>query len=200
MTKACKTGRILRAVACGFILSMLVSLTGFSAECVKAEQNVVRLHVRANSDSEADQNIKLAVRDSILREAEKLFFESDDFDSAVGVICTHMESLEAAANRVLVTHITGQTASVTIHDEYFPTRSYDFGKLPAGKYRTLRVDIGEAEGKNWWCVIYPTVCLSGSSHVEEFDCVSDENGLIIKLRCVELFNELLEFFDAGHDM
>ena len=92
---------LLRAMACGLILTMLLNLAGFSAQCAALEENIVRLHVIANSNDEADQAVKLRVRDAVLREAEQWYGDAEDFDTAVTALCTHLESLEAAANSVL---------------------------------------------------------------------------------------------------
>ncbi len=92
---------LLRAMACGLILTVLLNLAGFSAQCAALEENIVRLHVIANSNDEADQAVKLRVRDAVLREAEQWYGDAEDFDTAVTALCTHLESLEAAANSVL---------------------------------------------------------------------------------------------------
>ena len=91
---------LLRAMACGLILTALLNLAGFSAQCAALEENIVRLHVIANSNDEADQAVKLRVRDAVLREAEQWYGDAEDFDTAVTALCTHLESLEAAANSV----------------------------------------------------------------------------------------------------
>ena len=83
---------LLRAMACGLILSVLLNLAGFSAQCAALEENIVRLHVIANSNDEADQAVKLRVRDAVLREAEQWYGDAEDFDTAVTALCTHLES------------------------------------------------------------------------------------------------------------
>ena len=149
---------LLRAMACGLILTVLLNLAGFSAQCAALEENIVRLHVIANSNDEADQAVKLRVRDAVLREAKRWYGDAEDFDTAVTVLCTHLESLEAAANSVLKAENFPYCANAEICEMYFPTRTYESFKLPAGRYRTLRISLGKAEGKNWWCVVFPARC------------------------------------------
>ncbi len=136
LKKRIRKDLLLRAAACGFVLTVLLSFTGFSAQCAALENNVRRLHVIANSDTDADQAVKLRVRDAVLREAERWYGDAEDFDAAVAAVCTHLESLEAAANDVLRAEDVPYRATAEICEMYFPTRTYEAGKLPAGKYRT----------------------------------------------------------------
>lgn len=191
----------IRAAACGFIMAVLLSFTGFSAQCDVLSRSVLRLHVLANSDTQADQDIKLCVRDAVLEEAAKWYGDAEDFYTALAAVCTHLDSLEDAANRVLKAQNADYSAQAQVCDAYFPTRVYDGKKLPAGKYRTVRITLGEAEGKNWWCVLFPSICVSGASDLEDLpegaqEAIVDEDGMKIRFKAVEIFSSLLEFFDA----
>ena len=190
----------LRAAACGFILTVLLSFTGFFAQCDALESGVIRLHVLAHSDSETDQAVKLRVRDAVLEEAGKWYGDAADFDTALAAICTHLESLEAAANRVLTEEDMAYGAKAEVCEMYFPTRTYEQYKLPAGKYRTLRITLGEAEGKNWWCVVFPTLCVPGASDLHSLPegagtVISQPEKFEVKFKAAELFNQLLKLFD-----
>lgn len=192
---------LLRAAACGFVLSVLLSFTGFSAQCSALENGVIRLHVLANSDTEEDQAVKLQVRDAVLLEAEKWYGDAEDFETALAAVCTHLESLEETANRILAGADMPYRAKAEICEMYFPTRTYETGKLPAGKYRTLRISLGEAEGRNWWCVVFPTLCVPGASDLGDLpegteDVVTQPEKFEVKFKAAEIFNRLLEFFDA----
>ena len=99
------------------------------------------------------------MRDAVLREAEQWYGDAEDFDTAVTALCTHLESLEAAANSVLKAENLPYCAKAEVCEMYFPTRTYESFKLPAGRYRTLRISLGKAEGKNWWCVVFPALCM-----------------------------------------
>ena len=147
LKKRIRKDLLLRAAACGFVLTVLLSFTGFSAQCSALENNVLRLHVIANSDTDADQAVKLKVRDAVLREAQRWYGSAEGFDEALAAVCTHLESLENAANDVLRAEGVPYRATAEVCAMYFPTRTYDAGSLPAGKYRTLRISLGAAEGK-----------------------------------------------------
>ena len=115
-----KKNLLLRAAACGFVLTVLLSFTGFSAQCDALEKNVIRLHVLANSDSDADQAVKLKVRDAVLLEAGRWYGDADDFETALAAVCTHLESLEAAANAVLRAEGVPYSAQAEVCEMYFP--------------------------------------------------------------------------------
>ena len=197
-----RTGKLwTKAFVCGFILTVLLSFTGFSASCDLLTQNMLRLHVVANSDGAEDQRIKLAVRDAVLLEAAQWYGDAKDFDTALAAVCTHLESIEKAANRVLRTEGVPYRAAAEICDVYFPTRVYEDITVPAGKYRTLRIRLGEGDGKNWWCVLFPTVCVSGASDLTDLPAgaqgaVSSEDTLQVRFKTVEIFTRLRELFDA----
>lgn len=190
----------MRAMACGFILAVLFSFTGFSAACGEIQNNVLRLHVMANSDGENDQRVKLLVRDAILKESAALNSGAESQMEAVSAVCTRMEALEAAANRVLSAEGVPYRAKAEIRDMYFTTRQYEDFRLPAGKYRALRITLGEGAGKNWWCVVYPSLCLSGASSLKKLpedaeQIVAEPEKFEVKFKAAEWFSALLEFFD-----
>lgn len=144
------------------IASAFVLLAGYAltAEQRALSGKLVRLHVVANSDSEADQAVKLLVRDAVLAETSALLANSAD---PVQSLRAGRAKIEAAANRALDAAGSGCRASVTLARELFPTREYETFSLPAGAYTALRVTIGEGKGRNWWCVVYPSLCLTASA-------------------------------------
>ena len=161
----------------------------------------MRLHVIANSNDEADQAVKLRVRDAVLREAEQWYGDAEDFGTAVTALCTHLESLEAAANSVLKAENLPYCAKAEICEMYFPTRTYESFKLPAGRYRTLRISLGKAEGKNWWCVVFPALCMPGASDLSDLPddtdtLVREPESYEVKFKVAEIFSRLRELFDA----
>ena len=153
----------IRRILCWLLSLALLTGSIYTADTLVRQRRLarktVRLHVIANSNDEADQAVKLRVRDAVLREAEQWYGDAEDFDTAVTVLCTHLESLEAAANSVLKAENLPYCAKAEICEMYFPTRTYESFKLPAGRYRTLRISLGRAEGKNWWCVVFPALCM-----------------------------------------
>lgn len=134
----------------------------------------IRLHVVANSDSAADQQQKLHVRDAVLRSVAELTAQCGDVRSAREQIAAHIDEISTAACTVLSKEGSDACVTVSLCDEAFETRVYDTFTLPAGVYPSLRVRIGAAEGKNWWCVVFPSLCTAAST--EEFEEAAQSGG------------------------
>lgn len=194
-----------RAAATGFVLSALVALFPFAAASQQLSEEVMRLHVIANSDSPEDQAVKLKVRDAVVTEAAKWYGEAKNLEEANSAVCLHLQAIEKAAGRVLTENHVEYEGKVQVLDRYFSTREYEGFRLPAGKYRTLQVVLGEGKGKNWWCVVFPALCLPASLQKEtdllaqlpsgsreEFHSVQ---GYQVKFKMVELYEALLKLFD-----
>lgn len=120
---------------------------------------VLRLHVIANSDSQADQTVKLKVRDAVLEVVNGHLDPSMTKQQAREVLGGQLEELEEVANRVLRQEGMTDVATVTLGREEYPTREYETFTLPAGVYDSLKITIGSGQGKNWWCVVFPSLCL-----------------------------------------
>lgn len=119
---------------------------------------VVRLHVIANSDSEEDQALKLAVRDAILEKVSSATENCSSREEAEDVISSMLPEIVKQAKKTLRENGSEYRVSALIGKENYPTREYGDIRLPAGNYSSLRVMIGKAEGKNWWCVLFPPLC------------------------------------------
>lgn len=163
-------------------------------------EKVVRLHVRANSDTEEDQKIKLQVRDAVLQQVQTVTAGCVDAQEAICVLADHLPELAQTASDTLQSLGKPNEVRVSLCKETFPTRNYDTFSLPAGDYAALRVDIGAAEGHNWWCVVFPTLCMSATSEGmekaaqtagfsdEELELMtSDTPKVRIKFRILEFF-------------
>lgn len=124
---------------------------------------IIRLHVLANSDTDADQALKLAVRDGILEIVSELLSDVSDRDAAERILSENLTAIENRAADVLTENGSDYSVCVTLTKEAYPTRVYGDITLPAGTYTSLRVLIGEAEGQNWWCVLFPKLCVTGQS-------------------------------------
>ena len=120
--------------------------------------STVRLHVIANSDSEEDQKIKLKVRDAIIEQMST--YNAKTKEEALGYIENDKENLKKIAEECIKSHGYNSSVAIEIGEESYPTREYEDFTLPAGKYTSLRVIIGNGEGQNWWCVLYPPLCTS----------------------------------------
>lgn len=122
-------------------------------------EDLIRLHVVAHSDSEEDQSIKLLVRDAVLASMQDELQKAADVDEAKAYLRENLPKIQAIANETLLKIGFDGEAVVTLCKEAFDTRYYDTFTLPAGIYESLRISIGEGEGKNWWCVAFPTLCI-----------------------------------------
>lgn len=131
--------------------------------------NVIRLHVIANSDSEYDQALKLKVRDEITAVVTELLTDIHTKNEAEAILADSLPRIQSAAANALIENNSDYTVTAQLTEEYYPTRRYAAMSLPAGRYTSLQVRIGEADGKNWWCVVFPTLCTGA---------VVDENELI----------------------
>ena len=156
------------------ILLIFIGSALFFSLCFLPLQNadnlydsVIRIHVLANSDSPEDQALKLLVRDEILAFSRKSLSLGKSRDEAKKELEEHLDGIEAVARLALQSKGCSHGVRVTIGDEYYPTREYDTLSLPAGTYLSLRVQIGKAQGKNWWCVLFPPLCLSSSIEAED---------------------------------
>ena len=138
-------------------------------------EKMIRLHVIANSDSAEDQALKLTARDAVLGRAEAILRESGDMEAVAAALREALPELEAAARTALRAEGCGAAVSAAQSGGTYPTRVYESFRLPAGEYLSLQVRIGAAEGRNWWCVVFPPLCRAAT--VEEFSDAAGEAGL-----------------------
>ena len=143
---------------CMLILTALWILDVISDRQALSE-DLIRLHVVANSDSNADQTIKIQVRDAVTASLQPAMADLQDTRQAEDYLQAHLSELEEIANQTLAEAGVQEKATVTLAEEAFPVRHYDTFSLPSGVYRSLRITIGEGQGKNWWCVVFPSLCL-----------------------------------------
>lgn len=129
----------------------------------KIYESVVRFHVLANSDSEEDQANKLKVRDAVVALTGELLSGAVTRDDAVAVLEKNKELICDTARMTLAEVGSHDDVTIKIGEEYYPTRDYEDVAFPAGKYLSVRLCIGKAEGKNWWCVLFPPICLSAAT-------------------------------------
>ena len=141
-------------------------LWGIVTDSGDLRENLLRLHVVGASNSAEDQAVKLQVRDAVLGSLEEGLRDMTDPQEAWDYVSRMLPQVEAAANRALAAAGFSETVQVSLTEEAFPTREYDTFSLPAGVYKALRVVIGEGEGKNWWCVVFPQLCGAEGEFVE----------------------------------
>ena len=166
---------------------------------------VLRLHVLANSDSEADQALKLKVRDSVLETASAILADCPDRETAEQRLSAALLEIEDAARARIAAEGGEQTVTAELRPTVFPTREYEDFTLPAGEYLALRVVLGEGEGHNWWCVVFPPLCAETTSSLsqtamaaglteEEVALITESDGYQLKFKAVELWEKLMAYF------
>ena len=152
---------------CVAIVILLVVMMAVSFLPVHGEQEVydtvVRLHVLANSDGEEDQALKLTVRDAMLEAAAPYLEGCTTQEEAIRSLTLHLSDLEAVAAETITAEGYDYPVTVLLGEEDYPTRTYETCAFPAGTYVSLRVCIGDAEGQNWWCCLFPPLCLTAAS-------------------------------------
>lgn len=168
---------------------------------------VVRLHVLANSDSDADQTLKLQVRDAVLAKAQPILAGISSQAEAEQALSRHLEELAAAGSQVVAREGYDYPVRAELVTCYFPTREYTDFALPAGNYRALRVEIGAAQGHNWWCVVYPPLCAAGVTELEPASLglnpdaaaliTQEEPEYVLRFQCAEWWGQLREWLTAG---
>lgn len=145
------------------IIGIFVYMGSISSDKKQLSNDILRLHVVGASNGETDQAVKIRVRDAVLAAVEEVAAGADSKAEAQMLLSENLQALELAANGVLEEQGLTDRATVTLMEEEFPTREYDTFTLPAGVYDSLRVTIGEGQGRNWWCVVFPSLCIPAAS-------------------------------------
>ena len=186
------------AALCALCVSLCVG-TWAQGRQRDISSSLVRLHVIAASDEKGEQELKLRVRDNVLEYLTPVLDGADSPEDAQRIINEELPNIKAAAEECA----EGRRVRVTLGAEYYPTREYESFSLPAGQYQSLRVILGEGEGHNWWCVVFPPLCVSAAEQNKALDAMSeDERALIteadgyeLRFRIVELWGELMQLLN-----
>ena len=157
--------RHMRRIALVAFVVVCIYGWGIVTDSQALRENFLRLHVVGASDSKEDQDVKLLVRDAVLASLEEGLDDLTDPAAAYDYVARMLPKVKEAADRCLQEAGFSDTAQVSLTEETFPTREYDTFSLPAGVYQALRVVIGKGEGRNWWCVVFPQLCV-GEDFVE----------------------------------
>ena len=193
---------LLRAVACAISVYLAFSCTYFAGAAESVRQDVVRLHILANSDSDVDQELKIKVRDALLAKNTLLLTQGVTRENAVEYFELSRDELLEAAENVIAENGFDYDVKMYIDEEYFETRQYGDMTFPAGEYTALKVIIGEGEGKNWWCVMFPPLCVPAADDVDiknttdEYltesgnKIVNGGNKYIVKFKLLEIYEEM----------
>ena len=205
-----KNPKIKLVIILSFLLFLYTTICAFSyAENVSTDiaKSVFRLHVIANSDSKEDQDLKYKVRDNLLKYMKEICINCKNKNEAISLVEEHQEEFKQIALQTIHDEGYSYDVNISIGNFEFPTKDYGDISLPAGFYDALRVEIGEAKGQNWWCVMFPPLCfvdvtsgvvpdeskeqLENNLSEEEYALVSEDSDVKIqfKFKILEFFNE-----------
>lgn len=165
--------RLELAMLIGMIIAVFsTGFCSFAEEYEDITDTVFRLHILANSDSPEDQELKLKIRDAILNECSYLFENCNNAEESAEIAEKNMKLIKETAERVVFENGKSYAIDCEIDEMFFDKRVYNSITMPAGEYTALRIKIGEAKGKNWWCVMFPPLCIPVATGViEEYDDV-----------------------------
>lgn len=192
---------LLSVTAIAISIYMAFSCTYFTASAGTVKEDVVRLHILANSNSEIDQEVKLKVRDALLETNASILSDSVTKENAKEHFESSKEILLKTAKKTLKENGFNYNVKITLQEEYFNTRTYGNLTFPAGQYTALKVVLGNGEGKNWWCVMFPPLCVPAADGLETNETTADYltksgekivNGgekYIIKFKFLEIYEE-----------
>ena len=190
--------RLEASVLIAVILACSLNMVSFAKQCDSIRNKMLRMHVIANSDSEKDQDLKLKVRDAVLLAGKEVFDGSITADEAQEKIIPHISYLEQVAKKVIIENGFDYDVNITVQKEFFDTRVYDNSvTLPAGYYTAVKVIIGEGEGKNWWCVMFPPMCLPTVSSKGSTEDVlnSQENEIVTNSGKYKVRFKIVEWYE-----
>lgn len=189
------------SITVGIVVAILFSICSFAKTSEEIRSDVLRLHVIANSDTSVDQNLKLRLRDYILQEGKDIFNGSVNVENAVEKIEPVLPELEKSAKAFVNQAGFDYDVKISLSNEYFTTRTYETVTFPAGKYLALRVVIGSGEGHNWWCVMFPPMCVPAADKKDEIENVFSEKEIKLveskpkyepRFKVVEIYEQLKE--------
>ncbi len=191
-----------RILLMGLVVGVIVQATVLASRCHNIRKSVLRLHILAHSDSPADQQLKIKVRDALLTKGGHLLQGADTKEQAESLARQHLLALTQIAEQTLRENGCQQTVTCRLAQTYFNTRTYETVTLPAGDYTALQVVIGEGNGKNWWCVMFPNLCIPAATKPqspdsyftpEQTDLVENEPRYQVRFKTVEWFQSAIHF-------
>ena len=191
------------AILISLIICSVTAVISNAHEVDAMTDKLIRIHVIANSDSEEDQSLKLKVRDSVLEAVSVFMTDCNSKDEAMEAIRDSLSEITSAASQTVVKNGYVYDVRCTLSEEEIDERIYEDFTLPAGCYDSLCVRIGDANGKNWWCVCYPSLCLGTSVSIDDCEVFTEGELRIVKepekvrykLWCYEMFRKLMKLFD-----
>ena len=191
-----KFRNLMIAVSISLTFLLLYNVSTFAYSCQTLRNDVIRLHILANSDSDEDQALKLKVRDAILLQCPGIFDGTVSPENAKEKIEPELDNLQSVAEQIIKENGYDYSVKAYLDEEYFSTRVYEDATMPAGKYLALKVIIGDGNGKNWWCVMFPTLCLPAAEE-NSADAVFSENekDIVFNTEKYEVRFKVMEYFE-----
>lgn len=203
MTGFFKRNILDKAMMIGAVLSLIITgFTAFAEDCEEKPQEVLRLHILANSDSKEDQTLKYDLRDYMLTEFSDVFGSCESFDQSVKAATERRAEIEEKANKFVHSKGFDYNVKCEVAKTYFTTRKYENVTLPAGEYTAVRLLIGSAEGRNWWCVMFPPLCLPAAGEFfteEESKRVEESRDYEVKFAVFEALQGLFGTADESNN-
>ncbi len=181
-----------------FLLLISAYVTPFIQTSERISDDVFRLHILANSDNEEDQQLKLKVRDAVLKKGQNVFTDCSSLEEIIASCESNIDLFEETATECIKENGYNYSVNAYVDKEYFNTREYEEITLPSGIYNALKIEIGEAKGHNWWCVMFPAICLSAVSDSEmnnfldeeEIELINSDNKFEIRFKIVEIYEKI----------
>lgn len=180
-------------IVSALLILMVSGFSVFASACEEKPDEVLRLHILANSDSAEDQTLKYELRDHMLSSFSQVFAGCESKEQAIAVAKKNRILMEQKANSFIREKGYSYTVTCEIVETYFTTRKYENYTLPAGNYTAVRFLIGEGKGKNWWCVMFPPLCIPASAEFfteEESQKIEQSKDIEVKFALFEIFSGL----------
>lgn len=182
-----------------YIIHPYIQKNNIKSSSQGISDKIIRFHIRANSDKKEDQELKLKIRDEILGVMGEKFKNTKSLDESRVVIKDNMEEMKVIAEEVIKNESQNYDVNVSLGQDYFPLRRYGSMIFPQGQYETLLVEIGEAKGQNWWCVMFPPICFVDITHSvaleleqELGEFIEEDPPLKLKSKILELIKKIVK--------
>lgn len=185
----------LRALICALILSVIGSLVPFQNSCEELNSDVFRVHMVPNSNSAFDQNLKLSVRDAVLFAVSPLYDDVSSKEDAMRITRENLSLVEKVAKDAIKKDGADYRVQVSVENTYFNTRYYDGFTMPAGYYDALRLVIGEGRGDNFWCVMYPSLCVGSATRKKLKEDLGKEEYKVVTSDDLEFRFKIVEYYE-----
>ena len=193
----------IKSVVTGFLIFILILFVNFCSHCNKIRNKTLRLHVIANSDSVEDQNLKLKIRDLIITNFKLKKFESLEETKKFAI--QNLPEIKKIAQDEIFKNGFNYPVYVKICKDSFNTRTYENISLPAGEYDALKIIIGDGKGKNWWCVMFPPMCIPAAEdcninkNIYNNNFSQDEKNILENKKNYKIKFKIVEIYESCHN-